>query len=101
MTGYPIPPPEGTINQLGYIYLQMGKWDRSAAFFKLNTQLYPKSGNTFDSLGDLYSQQGDHQKAANAYAKALTLSYNADTKRSWKNKKQRSARNPPQFVVPF
>jgi len=46
------------INQLAYIYLQQGKWDRSDAFFRLNIENYPKDGNTFDGLGDLYSQRG-------------------------------------------
>jgi predicted alpha/beta superfamily hydrolase len=85
--GYTVLPPEGSINELGYVYMQMGKWDRSAAFFQLNTENYPKSGNTFDSLGDLYSQRGDHQKAVDAYTKALTLYDNADTKKKLEDQK--------------
>ena len=33
------------------------------------------------SLGDLYDATGDHQKAADAYRKALTLYDNADTRK--------------------
>lgn len=79
--GYTVLPPEGQINDLGYMYLQRGQLARSAAFFKLNTENYPKSGNTFDSLGDYYGATGDPRKAVDAYAKALTLYDNADTKK--------------------
>ena len=87
--GYTILPPESQINELGYAYMQMGKWDRSAAFFKMNTENYPKSGNTFDSLGDLYSTRGDHQKAVDAYTKALTLYDNPDTKKKLEEQKSK------------
>jgi len=79
--GYTILPEEGTVNSLGYYYLQRGQLARSAAFFKLNTENYPRSGNTFDSLGDFYGATGDPQKAVDAYTKALTLYDNADTKK--------------------
>jgi predicted alpha/beta superfamily hydrolase len=85
--GYTILPPEGPVNSLGYAYLQMGKWDRAAAFFKLNTENYPRSGNTFDSLGDLYGATGDHRKAIDAYTKALTLFDNADTRKKLEEQK--------------
>jgi len=79
--GYTVLPPEGQINSLGYAYLQRGQLARSVAFFKMNTENYPKSGNTFDSLGDYYGAAGDPRKAVDAYAKALTLYDNADTKK--------------------
>ncbi|HLZ90032.1 MAG TPA: hypothetical protein VKQ52_22420 [Puia sp.] len=87
--GYTILPPEEWVNSAGYFYLQGGKFDRSAAFFKMNTENYPKSGNTFDSLGDLYSTTGDHQKAVEAYTKALTLYDNADTKKKLEEQKSK------------
>jgi predicted alpha/beta superfamily hydrolase len=85
--GYTVLPPEGPINSLGYTYLQLGQYARSAAFFQMNTENYPKSGNTFDSLGDCYSATGDHRKAVDAYAKALTLYDNPDTRKKLEEQK--------------
>jgi predicted alpha/beta superfamily hydrolase len=85
--GYTVLPPEPLINSLGYMYLQMGKWDRSAAFFRMNAENYPESGNTYDSLGDLYSEAGDHRKAVEAYAKALSLNDNPDTRKKLEEQK--------------
>ena len=85
--GYTILPPEALINQLGYVYLERGKWDRSIAFFKLNTESYPNSGFCFDSLGDFYSSRGDHQRAVDAYTKSLSLWDNADTKKKLEEEK--------------
>jgi predicted alpha/beta superfamily hydrolase len=87
--GYTVLPPEGQINSLGYNYLQGGQLARAAAFFKLNIENYPKSGNTFDSLGDYYGAIGDHRKAVDAYTKALTLCDNSDTKKKLDEQKAR------------
>ena len=85
--GYAILPPEDLVNQMGYGFLQQNQPAKSYAFFKMNTENYPKSGNTFDSLGDYYSAAGDRDKAIEAYAKCLTLWDNPDTRKKLEEQK--------------
>jgi imidazolonepropionase-like amidohydrolase len=63
---------EEAVNELGYSLL--GK-QREAAIevFELNTALYPKSGNTFDSLAEAYRTAGKKSEARKCYAKALEV----------------------------
>jgi tetratricopeptide (TPR) repeat protein len=39
--------------------------------FKLNVQIYPESGNAFDSLGEAYMKSGQKQLAIESYRKSL------------------------------
>jgi imidazolonepropionase-like amidohydrolase len=64
---------EETINQLGYDLLAAKKSELAVAVFRLNTELYPKSGNTFDSLGETLLGLGDKDAARKAYARALEV----------------------------
>ncbi|MDD3557906.1 MAG: alpha/beta hydrolase-fold protein [Melioribacteraceae bacterium] len=69
-------PPEYLVNQLGYRMLQSGnEKDKSTAleFFILNVENYPKSSNSYDSLGEAYETLGDTQKAIENYKKSLEL----------------------------
>lgn len=69
-------PPEYLVNQLGYSMLQSrNDKDRSNAleFFILNVENYPKSSNSYDSLGEAYETLGDTQKAIENYKKSLEL----------------------------
>lgn len=69
-------PPEYLVNQLGYRMLQSGNnIDKSNAleFFILNVENYPKSSNSYDSLGEAYETLGDTQKAIENYKKSLEL----------------------------
>ncbi|MDC6389579.1 alpha/beta hydrolase-fold protein [Maribacter sp. PR1] len=69
-------PPEYLVNQLGYRMLQGGNnKDKSNAleFFILNVENYPKSSNSYDSLGEAYETFGDAQKAIENYKKSLEL----------------------------
>jgi predicted alpha/beta superfamily hydrolase len=69
-------PPEYLVNQLGYSMLQSGNdKDKSNAleFFILNIENYPKSSNSYDSLGEAYETLGDTQKAIENYKKSLEL----------------------------
>ena len=69
-------PPEYLVNQLGYRMLQSGNIkDKSNAleFFILNIENYPKSSNSYDSLGEAYETLGDTQKANENYKKSLEL----------------------------
>ncbi|MBZ0178472.1 MAG: hypothetical protein K8F36_04195 [Melioribacteraceae bacterium] len=69
-------PPEYLVNQLGYRMLQSGnEKDKSTAleFFILNVENYPKSSNSYDSLGEAYETLGDTQEAIENYKKSLEL----------------------------
>lgn len=72
-------PPENLVNQIGYSMLQSkNETDKSKAleFFILNTENYPKSFNSYDSLGEAYETLGDTQKAIEYYKKSLELNPN-------------------------
>ncbi|HET9698299.1 MAG TPA: amidohydrolase family protein, partial [Terriglobales bacterium] len=62
---------EAAINQLGYQLLGDNKSADAIAMFELNTEMYPKSANTFDSLGEAQFKLGDTAKAVASYRRAL------------------------------
>ena len=62
---------EEAVNQLGYDLLAAEKPDTAIAVFRLNTELYPKSGNTYDSLAETYLAQGKKDLAKEYYTRAL------------------------------
>jgi cytochrome c-type biogenesis protein CcmH/NrfG len=41
--------------------------------FKLNVELFPKSGNPYDSLAEAYMENGDKELAIGNYKKSLEL----------------------------
>ncbi|WP_082773760.1 alpha/beta hydrolase [Hymenobacter sp. PAMC 26628] len=53
-TGYPVLPPEVTVNGMAYYMMLKGQAARSLALFQLNARNYPTSFNVHDSLGDYY-----------------------------------------------
>ena len=62
---------EETVNQLGYDLLAANRPDTAIAVFRLNTELYPASGNAWDSLAETYLHRGDGARARELYARAL------------------------------
>jgi uncharacterized protein len=78
--GYEVVPPEEYINDLGYGFLRNKMKEKAFAFFKLNIDNNPKSGDVYDSMGDYYLDMNDKVKAAEYFRKALTLFDNPDTK---------------------
>jgi hypothetical protein len=64
---------EGTINRLGYAFLQEKDPSSAVVLFKLNTNAYPNSANAWDSLGDGYEATNDIQDARMAYARSVEL----------------------------
>ncbi|MFC1726111.1 alpha/beta hydrolase-fold protein [candidate division KSB1 bacterium] len=64
---------ENEFNSLGYRLLGMDRMDDALEIFKLNVELYPKSGNTHDSLGEAYMNKGDKKLAVKHYKKSLEL----------------------------
>lgn len=67
---------EETINREGYNFLQDGDTDFALRLFKLNTELYPKSANVYDSYADALKAKGDKKEAIANYKKALKLDPN-------------------------
>jgi pimeloyl-ACP methyl ester carboxylesterase len=65
--------PEAALNLLGYQHLQAGRAKEAIALFKLNTEAYPTSANTFDSLGDGYVADGQNDLALQASRTAIEL----------------------------
>jgi Flp pilus assembly protein TadD len=68
-----VPFEEGTLNDLGYRLLGMGRVDDAIAVLRLNTDAYPKSPNAFNSLGVAYRLKGDKTLAVRAYRHSLEL----------------------------
>jgi tetratricopeptide (TPR) repeat protein len=64
---------EGSLNGLGYEALNAGDAAGAVRIFSVNKDLFPESGNTWDSLGEAYLESGDRAKAREAYTKSLEL----------------------------
>ncbi|NQZ10042.1 MAG: serine hydrolase [Algicola sp.] len=64
---------EAQLNNWGYRLMGQKKIAKALEIFRLNTQLYPKSGNTFDSLAETYGAMGNTDKAIFYYQKVLEL----------------------------
>jgi len=67
------PDEEAEINRLGYALLGHDLVDAAVQAFTVNTERYPDSWNTWDSLGEAYYVKGDRQKAAQYYEKSMEL----------------------------
>ncbi len=64
---------EASLNTQGYRLMQLKKIDEAIQVFTLNTQLYPKAFNTWDSLAEAYMEKGERQIAIAFYKKSLEL----------------------------
>jgi C-terminal processing protease CtpA/Prc/Flp pilus assembly protein TadD len=64
---------EGKINQLGYQLLNRGKTAEAIEVFKLNVREFPKSANTYDSLGEAYLKAGNRELALQNYQRSIEL----------------------------
>lgn len=64
---------EHELNDWGYRLLAFGKPRSALAVLKLTADLYPASGNAFDSLGEAYAVNGDSASAIAAYRQSLVL----------------------------
>lgn len=61
------------LNRLGGMYYRKNKLDKAIAILKLNTQLFSKDGNSWDSLGDAYYKGNENDNAISAFTQALAL----------------------------
>jgi CubicO group peptidase (beta-lactamase class C family) len=64
---------EREFNSLGYYLINQKKLPDAIALFKFNTELFPNSGNAFDSLGEAYLATGDRSHALQSYQRAAAL----------------------------
>ncbi|MCF0074971.1 beta-lactamase family protein [Dyadobacter sp. CY261] len=68
---------ESELNRLGYDFMNQPS-DKflplSLEVFKLNTILYPKSGNTYDSYANAFEKAGKKEEAILMYRKSIALS---------------------------
>jgi len=65
--------PEFAINLLGYDQLQAGDKEDAIELFKLNTEAFPASANTQDSLSDGYLAAGEKELALAAEERCVEL----------------------------
>lgn len=61
------------INQFGYELMTNNKDEEALRIFKLNTELYPDSFNTYDSYGEILMKMGKKKAAVKAYKHSLEL----------------------------
>ncbi|MBC3765831.1 serine hydrolase [Neptunicella marina] len=64
---------ESDINNFGYWLVNQNKLQQALAVFELNTQLYPNSANTYDSVAETQWRLGHIQIAIAGYQKVLEL----------------------------
>jgi tetratricopeptide (TPR) repeat protein len=64
---------EAEINQAGYDLLSLGLVEEAVSVFTRNTERYPESWNTWDSLAEAYYVKGDNQSAITYYRKSVEL----------------------------
>jgi CubicO group peptidase (beta-lactamase class C family) len=70
---------EQRFNNVGYRLIMQKDYPKAIAILQLNTELYPASWNTYDSLAEAYMASGDKEKAVALYRKSLGV-IDADTK---------------------
>jgi tetratricopeptide (TPR) repeat protein len=64
---------EEGINHLGYSLLGKKQYKEAIAMFQMNTEDFPKSANTYDSLAEAQFKAGDLPRALENYRKALEV----------------------------
>jgi len=64
---------EAGMNALGYNFLGEKNYRDAIAVLRMNTEDFPNSANTYDSLGEVLDKAGDVKQATAMYAKALEL----------------------------
>jgi len=69
---------EGDLNSLGYRLIRDKEFENAIEVLKMNTVLFPKSSNVYDSLADAYLAKGDSLEAFNNFKKTLEYNINND-----------------------
>ncbi len=65
--------PETMLNGVAYERMQAGRAKEAIELAKLNTEVYPNSANTYDTLADAYIADGQRDKALEAEKKCLAM----------------------------
>lgn len=73
--GYRVRPYEWDFNGFGYMHLSRKNYKKAEMFFKLNTEFFPGSYNTYDSMGDYYMEVGDTAQAVSYWRKSLAVKF--------------------------
>ena len=63
----------GELNTYGYVLKAAGKKAEAKFVFRLNTALFKYTPNCFDSLGELYLEDEDYQRAMECYERVRAL----------------------------
>ena len=64
------------INAQGYRFMELKKFDEAIKVLTLNTQLFPNSWITWDSLAEAYMQKGETHIATGFFKKSIELNPN-------------------------
>jgi imidazolonepropionase-like amidohydrolase len=64
---------EEQLNNLGYYLIGMKKFKDAIAILQLNVEMFPKSANVYDSLGEAYMDDGNKELARENYEKSLQI----------------------------
>jgi CubicO group peptidase (beta-lactamase class C family) len=64
---------EGELNRVGYQFLVAKRQKDAIEIFKLNVEMFPKSANPYDSLGEAYLADNQKDLALVNYKKAVEL----------------------------
>ncbi len=64
---------ENEFNSLGYRLMENGKINDAIEIFNINAELYTKSSNVYDSLGEAYMKADNRALAIQNYKKSLEL----------------------------
>jgi tetratricopeptide (TPR) repeat protein len=67
---------EAALNRVGLGLMTTSSPERGIAVLRLNTELFSKSANAWDSLGDGYRSIGDLDEAIRSYQRALGIQAN-------------------------
>ena len=70
---YDLSESEGLLNVIGYTLLGQERTSDAVEVFTLNTELFPDSPNTYDSLGEALWAAGEPEAALERYRKVLEL----------------------------
>lgn len=77
---------EGPLNNLGYQLLGLTRIDDAIRVFRFNTRAFPKSANTWDSLGEAYLAAGKREKSIANYEQALKVDPNLESAKAMLDK---------------
>ncbi len=67
---------EREMNNIGYQLMGTDKIEEASKVFQLNVEAFPKSSNTYDSLGESYMNLGKNDLAIKNYRKSIELNPN-------------------------